>query len=88
MLTDTTQETLRLQVEQARKQSAAEKVLQVREMTNMVILLSRRAIARANPSFSKQDIDLHWVELNYGAAMAANLRDYLNRHATCNFSTP
>ena len=88
MLSDTCKDIQSLQIELSRKSSPAEKIALVREMTDFVVRLSRRAIARANPGFSREEVNLRWVEINYGPKLATELRDYLKRRAPCNFSTP
>jgi hypothetical protein len=75
-------------MELARPRSPAEKVAQVREMTDFVVTLSRRAIARANPAMTPQEVNLRWVEIHYGRSLAAELRDYLTDSNRCNLSTP
>jgi hypothetical protein len=75
MLSDTHPSIQRLQIELAQRMTAAEKVAQVRRMTDFVVRLSRRAIARANPELSQQEVDLLWVELSYGRELAAGLRE-------------
>jgi hypothetical protein len=88
MLSDTSKDIQRLQIELSRKSSPAEKIAQVRRMTDFVVRLSRRAIERANPEFSREEIDLRWVEINYGPKLAAELRDDLRCRTPCNSSTP
>ena len=88
MLSDTHPDFQQFQIELARQSSPAEKIAQVRRMTDFVVRLSRRAIARANPNLSREEVDLRWVEINYGPKLAAELRDYLRHHTSCNPSTP
>ena len=88
MISDTRKHIQRLQIERSRKSNPAEKITQVREMTDFVVRLSRRAIARANPGFSQEEVNLRWVEINYGPQLASELRDYLRHRAPCNPSTP
>ncbi len=78
MLSDTSPEAERVQIELLRQATAAEKIAQMRSMTAMAVKLSRRAIARANPKLSSQEVDLKWVELHYGKKLARDLRNYLN----------
>ena len=75
MLSDTHPDIQRLQIELARRMSPAEKIEQVRKMTDFVVRLSRRAIARANPELTGEEVDLRWVELCYGQKLAAELRE-------------
>jgi hypothetical protein len=49
----------------------------MRSLTSLVIGLSRRAIARANPHLDHHEVDMLWVEINYGKDLAARLRNYL-----------
>ena len=79
MLSDTPPDIQRLQIESARQRSPSEKIAQVRRMTDFVVRLSRRAIARANPGLSPEEVDLRWVEINYGRRLAAELRAYRRR---------
>jgi hypothetical protein len=88
MLSDTHPDIEQLQIELARRSSPAEKIAQVRRMTDFVVRLSRRAIARANPELNREEVDLRWVEINYGPKLAAELRNDLKRRQTCNPSTP
>jgi hypothetical protein len=77
MLTDTPPDVQRAQIELARRSTTAEKIAQVRRMTDSVVRLSRRAIARANPEFSAEEVDLRWVEIRYGPELGTELRKYL-----------
>jgi hypothetical protein len=79
MFSDTAAEAERVQVELARKMSAAEKVAQARSLSALVIGLSRRAIARANPHLSQQELDVKFVELHYGKELAERLAEDLRR---------
>jgi len=76
MLSDTHPDAERVQIELARRSAPAEKVAQVCALSEMAVRLSRRAIARANPGLSQQEVDWKWVELNYGRELAEALRRY------------
>jgi hypothetical protein len=54
-----------------------EKVAQVGSLSALVIGLSRRAIARANPGLSPQELDVKFVELHYGKPLAEGFAAYL-----------
>jgi len=88
MLSDTHSNILRLQIDLARQRRPAEKIAQVRRMTDCVARLARRAIARANPGLSREEVDLRWVEIHYGLELAAKLRNELRRRSSCNPSMP
>jgi len=76
MLSDTDPRAEQVQIELARRSTAAEKMTQVRALSDLVARLSRRAIARANPELSPAEVELKWVELQYGKPLAAALREY------------
>ena len=57
----------------------AQKIAQLRSLTSLVIGLSRRAIARENPHLNHHDVDMLWVELNYGQDLAQRLSKYVNK---------
>ena len=88
MLTDTSPEVQQIRMELARSKSPAEKIAQVREMTNLVVTLSRRAIARTNPEMTPRKSRCARVEIHYGPKLAAELREYLRDSTQCNLSTP
>ena len=45
------------------------------------IELAHQAIARRHPELPEQDVKLKFVELHYGADLAAKVREYLARRA-------
>jgi hypothetical protein len=63
-----------------RKASPAKKMSQVRSLSQTVIKLSKRAIARANRNIKKQEVDLIFVSYHYGKDLADRLRGYLEKH--------
>jgi hypothetical protein len=58
--------------------SVAQRFALVRRLTQQTIQLSRRAIRRANPAASQQELSLLFVELHYGKDLAARLKTYLD----------
>jgi len=76
MLSDTDPRAEQVQIELARRSTAAGKMTQVRALSDLVARLSRRAIARAHPELSPAEVELKWVELQYGKPLAAALREY------------
>lgn len=61
-----------------RKAGPAEKMSQVRSLSQTVMQLSKRAIARRNKHLSEQEVNLMFVSLHYGKELADHLRNYLN----------
>jgi hypothetical protein len=77
MLSDTTAEAHRVQIELLRKATVAERIAKARSLTAMAVGLSRRAIARAHPHWTPREVELKFVELHYGKQLAAELRTFL-----------
>jgi len=77
MLSDTTPEAEKVQIELLRKSSVAERLARMRSLTATATKLSRQAIGEANPEFSPQEVDLRWVELHYGKELASTLHEFL-----------
>ena len=69
-------------IELLRNATVAERVARMRSLTSMAIDLSRRAIARANPELSDEEVGLKFVELHYGKDLAGRVRRYL-KERTC-----
>jgi hypothetical protein len=76
MLSDTHPDAERVQIELLRKMSGARKIAMLRSLSSMVIGLSRQAIAKVNPRLDRRQVDLLWVEFNYGKDLADKLRGY------------
>jgi hypothetical protein len=77
MLTDTHPESDRVQIELLRKKTVSERFALVRSLTAFTIDLSRRAIARANPDLSPDELRIKYIELVYGKELSQRVRDYL-----------
>ena len=71
----------RVQIELLRKATTAQRFALARSLTATTIGLARRAIARANPDLSRQEVDLKFVELHYGRDLASRVRRYLEERA-------
>jgi len=74
---DTAAQAEKVQIELIRKSSVSKRVSRVRSLSQTTVYLSRRAIQRANPSLSKQEVDLAFVANHYGANLAERLRLYM-----------
>jgi hypothetical protein len=62
-----------------RRKSPAEKLSQVRSLSQMVIGLSRRAISRANKDKDPAELDLLFIRLHYGEQLARRVGEYLRK---------
>ena len=76
---DTTPNIEEVLVTLVRKASAAEKMLRVRSLSQTVMQLSKRAIARTNRCCNEQEVNLMFVSLHYGKELADRLQDYLDK---------
>lgn len=66
-------------LELIREQSISQRLEKTSSLTTLTLNLSRRAIARANPEKSKQELDLLFVEYHYGKELAAKVRTYIQK---------
>ena len=60
-----------------RRKSPAEKLSQVRSLSQLIIGLSRRAIARANSGKDPVELDLLFIRLHYGESLARRVAAYI-----------
>ena len=88
MLSDTSPEAERVQIEILRRMSVAEKLGRVREWTRMLVRLSRDGLARANPGLDDRELNLLWVEHQYGRDLAVRLRNYLDKRLSWKSTMP
>jgi len=68
-----------VQVELLRAAPVSRRLHLALSLTTSVVGAARRALARAQPQASARDLDVRFVELHYGADVAAGLRDDLER---------
>ena len=78
MLSDTSPDAETVQIELLRKSTVAERFAKVRALTARTVGLSKRALARANPDLSPEELKLRFVELHYGKELAERVRKYVN----------
>ena len=76
---DTTPEAERVQVDLLRAAPVARRLRLALSLSATVISAARRAHARAQPGASPRELELRFVELHYGAALAQDLRTELDR---------
>ncbi|MDO8681089.1 MAG: hypothetical protein Q7R30_21430 [Acidobacteriota bacterium] len=76
---DTSVEAERVQIDLLRKAPVSRRLRLAWSLSATVIGVARRALARAQPDASQQDLDLRFVELHYGPDLAAALRAELIR---------
>lgn len=81
-LDDTHPEIKELRISLLRNASTEQKINQLRSLSQTVVRLSKRAIARANPHYSKREIDLAFIALHYGDELAHRLDAFLIQENT------
>lgn len=74
---DTNKKVEKIQIDLIRKTTTAQRIHSMGSLSATTRSLSRRAILRANPHFSKKDIDIAFVDLHYGHKLAKRLKNYL-----------
>ena len=79
MLSDTDPEAAGVQMELLRRASISEKLGLVQSLTSAVVSLCKQGIRERHPGYSEQEVDLHFVEMNYGRELAEGMRRRLER---------
>jgi hypothetical protein len=78
---DTHPDAERVQIELLRCATVGQRAEIAISLTQTTIELSRRAIRRAHPDASEQEVGLIFVALHYGQDLADRVRAYLDRRA-------
>ncbi len=78
---DTTEDAERVQVDLLRAVPAPRRLQMAFALSATMMGLARRALVRARPSASSEEIDLWFVEVHYGRELADALRLDLRRRA-------
>ncbi|MCP4427304.1 MAG: hypothetical protein GY803_22680 [Chloroflexi bacterium] len=68
-----------IQIALLRQATAARRFAIMRSLSQTTIQLSRRAIRRANPSFSQLEVNLAFVAHHYGEELAEQVSQYLKQ---------
>ena len=76
---DTHPKAEKFQISLIRRASIAKRTSRTRSLSQTVIQLSRRAILRANPKLSEQELNLVFVDYHYGSDLADRLGKYLKK---------
>ena len=74
---DTDSETESKLLDLLRQASVARRFALADALTNTVVSLSRRALAKQRPHASEREILLEWVGLHYGRDLERELRDFM-----------
>lgn len=63
---DTNPKTEEVLISLIRKKSIPQRLSQLESLSSLVIQLSKRALARANPKMTERELKMLFVKLNYG----------------------
>ena len=74
-ISDTHPDAARHQVELSRAASVAERFARVRSLSGTVAALSRRALRRSLVGATDEEVDVAFVALHYGDALAEQVRE-------------
>jgi hypothetical protein len=77
MLSDTYPEAEKVLIDLLRKSTPAQRAARALRLSAAVKEMSLRAIAKANPDYSEQEVKLKWAEIHYGKDLADRVRAYL-----------
>jgi hypothetical protein len=88
MLSDTHPDAERVQLELIRTMTIAERLKRAAEWTRTAVNFSRQGIAKAHPGLDNRELDLLWVEQQYGRDLSNRLRAYLEDRSQCKATTP
>jgi hypothetical protein len=78
---DTSQEASDFQIALLRSMTTSERLALAFKLSATAITLSKRAIRRANPDISENELRCCFVELHYGKILADNFRQYLKERS-------
>lgn len=76
---DTSPEAEKFLIELLRQKTPSEKFRQILSLSQTVIQLSKRAIARRHPHLNKQQITLLFIKYHYGEDLAERVKKYLDK---------
>ena len=78
---DTDVKSEKILIDLLREKSIAEKFDMVRSLSQSMIELSKRAIARANKGIDDDQVNIMFVELHYGRALAQGFKKQLEKRS-------
>jgi len=80
--TDTDRKAREVQADLVRKIPPDERAMKAIRMTTRLIRECKNAIRRNNPEYTDRQVDLAFIELNYGPELAQAVRNH-NRKSDC-----
>ena len=67
-----------IQIDLIRKSSIPKRIAMVQALTEITIRLSRKAILRANPQLSGEEIDFLFCSFTYGENLASKVKAFID----------
>ena len=78
---DTSQEVSDFQIALLQSKTTSHRLALTLTLSETTTSLSKKAIRRANPEISENELRCRFVELHYGKSLADNFREYLQEHS-------
>ena len=78
--TDTSAEAAAVQLELIRQMTPAERLEKTFRLSSQLLWNAKQAIRRQHPEFSERQVSLKFIELHYGAELAAAVGDCWREH--------
>ena len=79
---DTHPEAEKVQIQLIRQASVTQRIIRMRSLTSSLMQLSKKAIRRANPRASQDELDVLFVKYHYGEELAVRFQAYLQQRKT------
>jgi hypothetical protein len=79
-LSDTSRDASDFQIALLQSKTTSERLALTFMLSQTTSALSKRAIRRANPDISENELRCRFVELHYGKVLADNFRQYLKEN--------
>lgn len=77
---DTHPDAEKIEIKLLKRAGISERLRKTFTMSSWILWLSKQAISKAHPAWSKRRVDLFFVEAHYGRALASKLQEYLERN--------
>lgn len=72
-----------VQIQLIRQATVAQRIARMSALTASLMKLSKRAIRRANPEASQDELDVLFVKYHYGEVLAVRFQAYLYQRRNC-----
>jgi len=77
---DTHPDAEKVQIKLLKQASISERLRRTLTMSSWLLWLSKQAISKAHTMWTPREVDLFFVKVHYGKALAAKLQNYLKKN--------